>query len=281
MRRSVRLVRFAWSAAALLLVALPVLAQFPDDVPENVRFRLGGVFASLDSKATLSTANLPGTVIDFSDLGLTPDHKTTFQGEGYWNFLGRSYLDFGYVDFDVSGSHTISRDINFGGAIYKAGATVDAESRTRFIYAAYRFGIFKNPTFHFGLSLGVSYYSSRAQLAATAGVTRPDGSVIQGGFTAERELNLPVPVIGAEAELRLFPRVTLGAKFRGMKATVAPYSGTWVEASGQVNWYFARNFGIGGAYDYHKIRIERSKDTSFVRFDQIYDGPRGFLVITF
>ncbi len=281
MRRSLNPARLAWSAAALLLAALPVLAQFPDDVPENARFRLGGIFATLDSRATLSTANLPGTVVDFSDLGITPDHKTTFQGEGYWNFLGRSYLDFGYVDFDASGSHAISRDINFGGAIYKAGATVDAESRTRFIYAAYRFGIFKNPTFHFGLSLGVSYYSSRASLAATAGVTRPDGSVIQGGFAAERELNLPVPVIGAEAELRLFSRVTIGARFRGLKANVSPYSGSYVEAQGSINWYFARNFGIGGAYDYHHIRIERTNDTSFVRFDQIYDGPRGFLVITF
>jgi hypothetical protein len=281
MYRSPNPVRLALIAAALLFASLPALAQFPDDIPENARFRLGGIFATLDSKATLSTANLPGTVIDFSDLGLTPHHKTTFQGDGYWNFLGRSYLDFGYVDFDVSGSHSIAKDISFGGVIYTAGATVDAESRARFIYAAYRYGIFKNPTFHFGLSLGVSYYSARASLAATAGVTRPDGTVIGGGFTAERELNLPVPLIGAEAELRLFSGVTLGARFRGVKATVAPYSGTWVEAQGSINWYFARNFGIGGAYDYHKIRIEKSNATSFVRFDQLYDGPRGFLVITF
>ena len=82
MRRSLNPVRLSWIAAALLLAALPALAQFPDDVPENVRFRLGGVFATLDSKATLSTPDLPGTSIDFSNLGITSDHKTTFQGEG-------------------------------------------------------------------------------------------------------------------------------------------------------------------------------------------------------
>ena len=271
-------------AAALLLAALPskqALAQFPGDIPENVRFKLGGVFASLDTKATLSTPELPGNSIDFSDLGITPDHKNTFQGTGYWNFLGRSYLDFGYVNFDVSGSNTITRDIHFGGVTYTAGAEVSGETRSRFIYAAYRYGIFKNPTFHFGLSLGVSYYTARASLSATAGVVGPNGEVIAGGATRERELNVPVPLLGAEMELRILPTLTIGGTFRGVKVNVSPYSGTWIEGIGEVNWYFATNFGLGAAYDYHHIRIEKSNATSFVRFDQLYNGPRGYLIISF
>jgi hypothetical protein len=256
-------------------------AQFPGDIPENVRFKLGGVFASLDTKATLSSPELPGNSVDFSDLGITPDHKNTFQGTGYWNFLGRSYLDFGYVNFDVSGSNTITRDIHFGGVTYTAGAEVSGETRSRFIYAAYRYGIFRNPTFHFGLSLGVSYYTAQASLSATAGVVGPNGEVIAGGATRERELNVPVPLLGAEMELRILPTLTIGGSFRGVKLNVSPYSGTWVEGVGELNWYFARNFGLGAAYDYHHIRIEKTNATSFVRFDQLYNGPRGYLIISF
>src|SRR6266536_3709440 len=130
--------------AGLLLAAVPAMAQFPGDTPDTFRLRLGGIFANIDSTVKLSTSALPGTEVNLSDLGLTGDHKNTFRGEGYWNFAGRSYLDFGFVDYSVSGSHTISKDIAVDGVIYKAGATVAGETRSRFIYGAYRYGIVKN-----------------------------------------------------------------------------------------------------------------------------------------
>ena len=40
------LYRLSLGAAAVFLMSLPALAQFPDDRPDNVRFRLGGIFAN-------------------------------------------------------------------------------------------------------------------------------------------------------------------------------------------------------------------------------------------
>lgn len=268
-------------AAGLLLAAVPAMAQFPGDTPDNFRLRLGGIFANINSQVTLSTPTLPGNGVDFPGLGLTPDHKNTFRGEGYWNFAGRSYLDFGFVDYSVSGSHTISKDIDVNGVIYKAGANVAGETQSRFIYGAYRYGIVKNETVHLGLSLGVSYATTRARLSATAGVTRPDGSIIVGGATQERELNVPVPLLGLGVEVRVAPPVTVGARVRAVGATIDPYHFSWVEAAADVNWYITRNVGIGGAYEYQKIVVEKKSSGNDFRFDQRYDGPRVFLLVTF
>ena len=272
-------------AAGLLLAAGPAMAQsatnFPGNVPDNFRLRLGGIFASLSSDIKLTSEGADGTNVDFPGIGLTPDSKNTFRGDGYWNFAGRSYLDFGFVDYSSSGSKTISKDITWDGVVYKAGATVAGENESRFIYAAYRYGIVKNEAVHFGLSLGVSYTTLRASLSANASVTKPDGTVISGGATREREINAPVPLLGAELEFRIAGPVTIGARFRGVGLNIDPWSGSWVEATGMINWYFSQNFGVGGAYEYQKILIEKETTAHDFRFEQKFEGPRAFILLTF
>jgi len=283
MRNSVsRWTRFFLGAAALSLVSLPVLAQFPEDIPDNVKLRIGGIFASFQNDVTVSNVGSPGNSIDLTGEHLTPDHKNTFRGDGYWNFLGRSYLDFGYVDFKLDGSRSVTRDIVFNGLVYKAGAEVSAESRSRYIYAAYRYGIIKNPDVHWGVSLGIAYSSLSAKLAASAGVELPDGTVISGGASSERKINVPIPLIGTELEFRIAHHLTLGARARAIGATVDPYSGSWIEYAGNVNWYISEHFGVGGAYEYQKIHLKKdeSQPNAFT-FDQRYDGPRVYLLIAF
>jgi hypothetical protein len=283
MRNSVyRRTRLALGAAALLLASLPAYAQFPDEIPDNFRLSLGGIFASFQNEVAISAQGAPGNVINLTGDKLTADHKNTFRGEGYWNFLGRSYVDFGYVDFKLDGSHSITRDIEFNGLIYTAGAEVSSETRSRYIYAAYRYGILKNANVHWGISLGISYSSLSAQLAATAGVRRPDGTIVQGGATTKREVNVPIPLIGTELEFRIAPHMTLLGRARAIGATVDPYSGSWVEFAGQFNWYFAQNFGVGAAYEYQKIHFKKNESQpNAFRFDSRYDGPRVYMTVTF
>src|SRR5215510_5424770 len=277
-----RRTRLALGAASLFLAGLPALAQIPDDVPENVRFRIGGIFASFSTEIQASRPGAPGSDINFTSEGLTDDHKNTFRGEGYWNFAGRSYIDFGYVDFRLEGSKQITKDFTFNGDVYKAGAQVDGETKSQYIYGAYRYGFVKNPAVHFGLSLGVSYAKLSAKLSASAGVQRPDGTVIQGGASTERSISVPVPLLGADFEVALARGLTLMARARGIGVTIDPYHGSWIEFAGGLNWYFAHNFGIGGAYEYQKIKLDKDKDTTDAfHFEQRYDGPRVYFLLTF
>ena len=267
--------------AAGLLAAAPARAQFPGDVPENFRLRLGGIFASLDTKGSLSTSGVPDADIDLNNLLGQPDHKTAFRGDGYWNFLGRSYLDFGFLDFSRDSTKTISQDIHFGDATYTAGAEVVSKSTQRYIYGAFRYELFKNPSFHLGLSLGVSYTTLRAQLSASAGVVGPGGPIAGVTTTREAEINAPVPLIGAETEIRIAGPVSIGAWVRAFKANISPYSGSMVDAMAHVDWYIVRNFGLGAAYEYNRINIEKARDNGTIKLDFRYDGPRVYLTMTF
>ena len=261
--------RWVLGAAALAFLSVPARAQFPDDTPENFRVRLGGLFAKFDSNTQLSKTGVAGDPIHLTDLGLVSDTKNTFRGEGYWNFLGRFYLDFGYVDFTLDGTKSITKDIHFNGLVYKESLQVLRDPSG-------------NPTVHFGLSLGVTYTSETAKLSAKAGVQRPDGTVVSGGASVERSVDVPIPLIGAEIEFAIAKGLTLGARARGIGATVDPYSGSWVEYAGSINWYFSQNFGISGAYEYQKLHLKKDETTpDAFRFDQQYDGPRISVIVTF
>ena len=165
-------------AAGLLLAAGPAMAQsethFPGDSPDNFRMRLGLIFADLESDVKVSSPSNPGEGIDLTGRGLVDNKKDAFRGDGYWNFLGRSYLDFGFLDYSTDGSNTITRDIHFGDVVYKAGATVSGETSARYIYVAYRYGFVKNNNVHFGLSLGVSYATERPRSFREAHVVRSE-----------------------------------------------------------------------------------------------------------
>ena len=264
-----------------VLWALPASAQFPDSVPENIRFRIGGIYANLNQVATLSETGPPGTSIDLNDVLGQPNHKFAFRGDGSWNFAGRSYLDFGFLNISSDRSRTIDRDIDFGGVTYTAGAQVDSEEESRYIYAAYRYGFVKNPSFHLGLSLGISYTTLRAMLTASAGVIGPNGPIVGVSTTREAEINAPVPLIGLDVEGALTQSLTLGLWVRLFKANIDPYSGSMVNGMAHLDYYLNQNFGLGLGYEYNKINIEKDNAPKFAKFDYRYDGPRFYVVVTF
>ena len=267
--------------AAGLLWALPARAQFPDSVPENIRFRIGGIYANLNQVATLSETGPPGVSIDLNNVLGQPNHKFAFRGDGSWNFAGSSYLDFGFLNISSDRSKTITRDINFGGVTYTAGAEVASEEQSRYIYGAYRYNFFKNPSFHLGLSLGLSYTTLRAMLSASAGVVGPGGPIVGGTTSREAEINAPVPLVGLDTEVAIAQPVSIGLWVRLFKANIDPYSGSMVNGMAHVDWYINQNFGLGLGYEYNKINIEKTNAPRFAKFDYRYDGPRFYVVVTF
>lgn len=80
---------------------------------------------------------------------------------------------------------------------------------------------------------------------------------------AVRDLTIGIP----------FVSLSIGAHLRAVGATFDPYSGSMYEVVGHIDWYVSRNFGLGGAYEYSKLKFEKDTATRFIRFEHTYDGP--------
>ncbi len=284
-----RLSTLLLAASGLMLAAGVVSAEssatFPGDVPNTFRLYLGGEYAWFNTNVTFQENLTPGGPIgagvDMEGLGLLPSSTPGFVARGYWNFLGRFYLDFGYTGFRRSRTKAFAVDIPYGDVTYSAGASVTASTKSDLPYLDFRYDFIKNEHTQFGLSLGASYVSLKAQLQAAAGVVGPGGPVVGQTVTKTAEEKLPVPLLGLKFDQQLAEGVSLGLIFDGLFAPVSPYTGAVFDAEAHLDWFFSKNFGLSAAFDYQRFSLKKEQTTTYVQFKYSYYGPRLYVTLTF
>jgi len=280
-RPSVWLGRFALLVAASGLAA-PAQAQFPGDVPDTFRLRLGGAYAWFNTEVTFQENVTPGGPVGAGvDMeNLLQRSQPGFAARGQWNFLGRLFLDFGYTGFRRSRTQGIDTEFTFGDATYLVDASVSASVKSDLPYLDFRYGIIKNDSVQFGISLGAAYTILEAEASASGHVVGPGGP-IDGAVTRLAKISVPVPLLGLMFETKLADRLAAGVLVNGIFAPVHPYTGSVIDAEAHIDWYLARNFGISAAFDYTRFNIKREDELALVEFRYSYYGPRVYFIVTF
>jgi hypothetical protein len=285
MRPDSRWPRRLATAAGFLLLAAHAQAQFPSDVPDTFRLDLGGMYAWFTTNVTFQENLTPGGPIgggiDLQPVTGLPSSTGGFTARGYWQPLKRFYIDFGYTYFNRSNTRTISVDIPFGDSTFTAGASVATSVKSQLPYVDLRYDFIQNESWKLGVSLGGAYSLLQADLSASAGVVGPNGPIIGQSTTKEAKLNVPVPLLGVDAEFKLGDRLSGGVIFNGIFAPVHPYSGSVFVGEAHVDWFATKNFGVGGAFNYTKFNIKREDVNSLIDFSYSYYGPKVYVVVTF
>jgi len=281
MRSTRALATRALAAAILLSGATAAQAQFPGSVPNTFRLAAGGMYAWMNTAVTLEQNGEGANGISFEDALDLPSSRFGFYGRGELNF-GFLGFDFGYVGFSRSRTTTISQDIVFGDATYTAGATVEATQKTQLPYADIRFNFLHNPSTQLGLTLGVAYPILKVGLNGEGTIVGPGGPIAGQAIAQEAKIETPVPLLGIVFDAALGNDVSAGIVFNGIFAPVHPYTGSIFQADAHVDWYFANNFGVGGAFNYTRFRIKKD-DLPETLVDCRHDfyGPRAYLIVTF
>jgi hypothetical protein len=274
-------------AALILLFATSAVAQaqFPGDVPDTFRLRLGGMYAWFNTEVTFQeniTEGGPiGAGVSLEDVLGLPGSRAGFAAKGYWNFAGRFFVDFGYTGFSRSREESIARDFNFGDVTYTVGASVEASMKSHLPYLDFRYGIVKNDAVQFGVSLGAAYPNLEANASASAGVVGPGGPIIGQTVTRTAKVSMPVPLLGLQFESRLGDGLSAGVIFNGIFAPVSPYTGSILDAEAHIDWFATRNFGVGAAFSYTRFDVKREEANTYVEFKYSYYGPRLYALVTF
>lgn len=260
-------------------------ATFPGDVPNTFRLYLGGEYAwfntTVNFQENLTPGGPIGAGVDLEGLGLMQSSAPGFVARGYWNPLGRFYLDFGYTGFHRSRTESLSVDIPYGGVTYTAGASVSATTTSNLPYLDLRYDFIKNEHTQFGLSLGASYVVLKADLQTAAGVVGPGGPIVGQTVTRSAKEELFVPLLGLKFDQQMGDAISAGLIFNGIFAPVSPYSGAVFDAEAHVDWFATKNFGLSAAFDYQRFSLKREDATTLVQFKYSYYGPRLYLTVTF
>lgn len=273
------------AASCLFLAAALARAQFPGDVPDTFRLYLGGEYAWFNTTVTFQENLTPGGPIGagvtLEDSNLVASSAPGFVARGYWNFLGRTYLDFGYAGFHRSKTSTLAIDIPFGDSTYTAGASVANSTKSDLPYLDFRYNFINDQHTQLGLSLGAAYALLQAELEASAGVVGPGGPVVGQTVTKEAEIKVPVPLLGVKFDQQVGEGLSAGVIFNGIFAPVHPYVGSVFDAEAHLDWFATKNFGVSAAFDYTRFRLKKEQTNTYTAFSYSYYGPRLYVIVTF
>ena len=201
-----------------------------------------------------------GAGVTLEDGNLVAKSAPGFVARGYWNFLGRFSVDFGYTGFRRNKTTGFLFDVPFGDSTYTAGASVTTSTRSDLPYLDFRYDFIKNEHTQFGLSLGASYVMLKAELSASAGVIGPNGPVIGQTVTRIAEEKVPVPLLGVKFDQQVGEGLSAGVIFNGLFAPVHPYVGSVFDAEAHLDWFATKNFGVSARVRLHAVQPEEGTD---------------------
>lgn len=217
-----------------------------------------------------------GTQFGLEDELALPDSKTTLRVDAALRLSRRSTLLAGYRTSNRSSSVALRRDISFGDQTYRVDARVDSRLQVDVGELYYAYSIVSSGEAEFALMLGVSGYYERATIAASGSVGGAGGAA----QTESRDLFAPVPAVGATFRYALYPKFFAWGVVKGVSGTASGYHGSMLAWSAGLDWYFTKNFGIGGGYESVKVDVEKVEARRFA-LDYRTDGPVAYVSIAF
>lgn len=265
--------------AAAIALAAPALAQSGKaydlqqrGMDETFRLDVGGFFEKFATTLRAGDASgSAGTEFGLEDVLGAPDSKTTLRVDGALRLSRRSSVLFGYRTSNRSSSAVVQRDIAFGDQTYRAGAQVDSQFRVDVGELYYAYSLVNSGEAEFALMLGVSAFYNRASLSVSS---------LAAAQSDSRNLFAPVPAVGATFRYALYPKFFAWGTIKGLAGTASGYHGSMLSWSAGLDWYFTKNIGIGGGYEYVKLDFEKLETRQFALSYQT-NGPVAYVSIAF
>ena len=252
------------------------------DVTDHVQVSVGGMAAELVTQASLVPESVgAGASVDFESLFNIPGNKQAVRLDGYWRFAERHYVDFGYVQFNRSGSRAIDEDVTWGDFTFQAGAFVTATFDTRFPYAAYRYDFLHEDKVKISGTAGISYMRVAPSLSATGNVTGPEGPV-SGEVDEGTDIQFPVPLVGLRLDWVLRDRLFAEFYVRLFRLDAGSFNGGMRESSARLKWHFTKHVGAALGLDSTTLRIkDYEKNGNDLKFLYDISGASVYLTTAF
>jgi hypothetical protein len=262
------------AVALALLTGIPAFADEHFDRGSKDKFLMsvGTYLINFDTKASLDSATLGGTDVNFeNDLGLT-SNQTRLRLEGYWRFARKHRLDFGGYFYTRKADRLIDQQIQWGDVLYDVGAEIHSEINTRFYKLDYKYSFVRTQKLEFAASAGLSTLQTRAELAG-------QGTVSGGGsatFQKEtKSLLAPIPVFGVHGEWCMVDHLFLRGGAEYLAVNVAGWQGRVGDFRLSLDWYPLKHFGFGAGYNTFYIDAKNSGDLS-LDFRYGFSGLLGY-----
>ena len=244
-------------------------------VADRFTIRGGLLFASHSTMARVDSEELgAGTLVDLEDdLGLATSTQNA-RIDGAIRLGRRHQLRVGYISLTRGSDVQLQRQIQWGDEVFSVDAAVSSQTELQLLPASYRVSGVKNERVDVGLSAGAFVLFADASIAAPS-----------LGIAEAESANFPLPVLGADLDVALAPRVFLVGGFEYFALSIEDVDGNWSELRGAVEYYPHRNVGVGAGYRLVDIEIDGTgaldgaPSGTEIFFDYRFNGPQLYVTL--
>jgi len=236
----------------------------------NFSLSAGVVPTNFSTSAVLSSNdNANSEDVDFeNDLGL----KSRLQNvrlDGFWRFMPRHRIDFGYTRWRRAGEKTIEFPIDWQDRHYDAGATLGVVNNADFIKLAYAYSFIRNDRTDFAGSFGFDTIWNKTSIEGTGTLTG-NGQTVSGTYKTDTDFVAPAPLLGVNVT-HLFTPTWMGrasVEFFTVTFNNSRFNVSDLRAS--ADYLFGQSWSVGLGYNTVRYKVKRNQ------FDAKYNfgGPQ-------
>ena len=236
----------------------------------------GAFFSNTDYSVKFDSVGDGSTEIDLDDLGVDTDKTVPF-GFLRWRFTDRWRLEGNYFSTDNSGLNQITKDIEWGDAIYNVGASVKISTDTELARVAVGYSFLKNDRAELGAGLGLHYLDWETKLTGNATI---DGNpVISHNETAS--VNGFAPNLAFFGNYAFNERWLLTGRFDWISAEVDNFDGSLYRFGGAIMYQPFKHVGFGAGFDYVDVDVDYEKKGKKTSISGDVYGPLLFVTLNF
>lgn len=263
----------SWKYAAAILPLACATAQvqsqsFHPQMDATHTFTVGAFYQDADASVFAAADGRPGAEIGLDDLGVTEDDTSWLLDYSYrlnenWQFSVGAYI------FDVDGTRTISKDIDFGGTEFPVGTTIDTTFNVDTYIADVMYRVYGSERAEVFIGGGVHMLDISTELSRETFV----GENSSSGGRANEDLLAPLPNLRMQAFFAITPKWAVSGTLGWLSLDYGDYEGSFSYLRARTSYRITDRLDVGLGYQYLDIDFTNERSRGESGLEAEFSGP--------
>jgi len=262
----------------LALTALfSVVASAGNSIEDTHSFRLGVYSQDTDIQAVSTIDPFPPIEIDLTDdLGMD-DNSESIYASYRWRFGEKWSLSTTFERLELDGKGFASKDFNFDGKEFTAGAAVSTEYTMDTYLIDVGYSLIRTDTWEVVVGFGIHAFDIETVIEGRLEIDGGGDDNIVEGARASADFLAPLPNLRAGVTYMLTPQWELNAGIGWLSLEIDNIDGNYTYGEIGTEYRITDRFGIGATYQLSKIDVTVDESDGFDAVDIEFSGPSIYL----
>ena len=235
-------------------------------------FYAGAFFQKSEGQIASSLKGVGSGGIDTDDLGV--DDRYTSWMLGYsWRFAERWTLALRAHVFDTDGDATVSREFEYEGEKFEAGASLESDISVKTYLVDVMYSVYKSDRADLQFGGGLHAFDFDVEMTGSVFINEESRT----RTAVNDDLLAPLPNLRLNGVYALNSRWIVRGDLGWLSANVDDWEGSYSYIRLGTDYRFGNRFGVGLGYQYFDIDVSRERSRTKSTFDLTYQGPMLYL----